>query len=215
MALGAVLTAAVFAATAGRGANPATPPLAASSPPPPANAGAFASALPPGHPSLEASERGPHGGSMMMPNGDNQATPSIDWTPPSTWQSLPNPNPMRLATYKVADGAELSVARAGGSADANVQRWVAQFDGSPRPERSEKVVHGVKVTVVHMGGTFLGSGMGTTGPERHEGWAMLAAIAESAGSPYFFKLLGPSDQVARARAGFDALVDSIAPHAER
>jgi hypothetical protein len=170
-------------------------------------------ALPPNHPPITGmSPHGPHGmGGPMMPNGDNQQPPAIAWTAPSSWQGQPNPNAMRLATYKVGDGAELSVARAGGSVDANVDRWVAQFDGSPRADRSERQVHGLKVTVVRIAGTFLGAGMSATTPEKHDGWAMLAAIVESAGSPYFFKLLGPADQVDRARPGFDALVASVTP----
>ena len=55
--------------------------------------------------------------------------------------------------------------------------------------------------------------MGGAAPEKKDGWAMLAAVVESSGSPYFFKLLGPADQVDKARAGFDGLVASIKPHA--
>jgi hypothetical protein len=38
---------------------------------------------------------------------------------------------------------------------------------------------------------------------------MLAAIVEATGSPYFFKLVGPSPQVDQARKGFDALIASV------
>jgi hypothetical protein len=154
-----------------------------------------------------------HGGAAggAMPGADSQGA-AIDWTAPSAWQVLPNPNPMRLATYKVGD-AELTVARAGGTVDANVQRWVGQFDGSPKADRAEKQVSGLKVTVVHIAGSFLGGGMGGAAPEKKDGWAMLAAVVESSGSPYFFKLLGPADQVDKARAAFDGLVGSIKPHA--
>jgi len=48
-------------------------------------------------------------------------------------------------------------------------------------------------------------------PDKKDGWAMLAAIVESTGTPYFFKLLGPADQVDHARAAFDGLVASVAP----
>jgi hypothetical protein len=195
---------------------PADTTAAAETPDP---AGAPSVALPPNHPAIGGmtgmsgmSGHGPHGGSAMMPNaGANPEPPGIVWTAPPSWQTSPNPNAMRLATYKVGDGSELSVARAGGSVDANVQRWTAQFDGTPRVDRSDKQVHGLKVTVVRIGGTFLGGGMSASAPEKHDGWAMVAAIVESTGSPYFFKLIGPSDQVDRARAAFDALVSSIAP----
>jgi len=214
LVLPAVLCAAVAAyfvadhTTSSAATSPAAsdaPPLESTEPASPA--------LPPNHPPIAGmSPHGPHGmGGAMMPNGDNQEPPAIAWTAPSSWQGQPNPNAMRLATYKVGDGAELSVARAGGSVDANIERWVAQFDGSPRADRSEKQVHGLKVTVVRIAGTFLGAGMSATTPEKHDGWAMLAAVVESAGSPYFFKLLGPADQVDRARPGFDTLVASVTP----
>jgi hypothetical protein len=69
------------------------------------------------------------------------------------------------------------------------------------------------VTIVHITGTFVGGrGMSSTasgGP--HAGWTLLAAIVESTGTPYFFKLLGPADQVDAARAAFDRMIDGIAP----
>jgi len=71
----------------------------------------------------------------------------------------------------------------------------------------------MKVTVVHISGTFLGGGGMTTGgsAQPRAGWTMLAAIVESSGSPYFFKLLGPSEQVDHARAAFDHVLDGITP----
>jgi hypothetical protein len=182
----------------------------------PGNAGAPPpSALPPNHPPIGAmSPHGSHGmGATMpkMPNGENQEPAAILWTAPPSWSAVPSPSAMRLATYDLGNGAELSVARAGGSVDANVQRWSAQFDGSPQAQRSEKSVHGLKVTVVQIAGTFLAGTMGTTTPEKHEGWAMRVAIVESTGAPYFFKLVGPAATVDHARADFDKLVLSIAP----
>jgi len=209
----AVLGAAVAAyLMADRASSSAAP--AAADPAVAGSAALSATALPPNHPAISGTAgHGPHGGGSAMPNGDNQQPPSISWKAPPAWQPVANPNPMRLATYKVGDAAELSVARAGGSVDANVQRWTAQFDGSPKVDRSDKQVHGLKVTIVRIAGTFLGGGMNAATPEKHDGWAMLAAIVESTGSPYFFKLVGPADQVDHARSGFDGLVDSVAPRA--
>ena len=168
-------------------------------------------ALPPNHPPI--GDMTGHGGvgASAPANGDSQQPAAITWKAPPSWQVMPNPNPMRVATYKVSDGAELTVARAGGSVDANVQRWSGQFDGSPKVDRSDKQVNGLEVTVVHIAGTFAGGGMGGAAPDKKDGWAMLAAIVESNGPPYFFKLLGPADQVDHARAAFDGLVASVAP----
>ncbi len=171
--------------------------------------------LPPNHPAVPGfGEHGAHG-MGALPNGDNQEPPSIDWKAPADWKSLPNPNAMRLATYRVGEGAELSVARAGGPVDANILRWSQQFDGAPQAERREELVHGLHVTIVRIAGTYQGGGMsmGTSAPEKHEGWVMRAAIVEAQGAPYFFKLVGPATQVDRAAGSFDSLVASVAPRA--
>lgn len=181
-----------------------------------------APALPPNHPAIAGIggaggmagtggmgvHGGPHG---AMPSAADGDPPAIQWTTPASWQQEPNPSPMRLATYKVADGVELAVTRVGGSVDANVQRWQSQFDGSPKADVTARQVRGLKVTVVHLTGTFLGGGMGATTPDRKDGWAMLAAVVETDGMPYFFKVLGPAKQVDGARRAFDALIASVTP----
>ncbi len=184
----------------------AAPPTETAASPRVAPVAAPSEALPPNHPPI--SGLSPRGDVGM--GGENQQPPSISWITPKDWSTQSSESSMRLATYKVGDGAELYVVRAGGTVDANVDRWAGQFDGSPRPVRTDKRVRGLSVTVVRIDGTFLGGGMGAA-PERHEHWSMLAAIVASTGSPYFFKMVGPTGQVEHARASFDALVDSLAP----
>lgn len=142
---------------------------------------------------------------------------AITWKVPETWQSLANSSPMRIATYHPpaasgAEAAEMSVSRAGGSTDANIERWRGQFEGPGQEKRAEKSVRGLKVTVVELGGTYLGGNMMPGAPSTpQKGWALLAAIVETPGSAYFFKLVGPAASVHGARAGFDALIESITP----
>lgn len=189
-------------------------PVAAANAPASSASPAAGGQLPPNHPSVPGMpQHGVHGGAPAA-NGASEPA-SIEWKTPGDWQTLPNPNPMRIATYRAGEGAEVSVARAGGPVDANILRWSQQFAGAPQPERSEKQVHGIHVTVVHVAGTYQGSGMGMSAPETHEGWAMLAAIVEGPGVPYFFKLLGPAPQVDKARASFDSLLASVAPVAAK
>ncbi len=163
--------------------------------------------LPPNHP--------PIGGAMSShgsaPVAASEA-PSLVWKMPATWQEAPNPNAMRLATYRVADGAEVSVSRAGGDKEANIQRWIAQFDDVGHEGRAEKTVHGVHVVTVDIAGTYVGGGMAMgTRTEARPAWAMVGAIAEGPDLPYFFKMTGPAAAVRAARPAFDRLVDSIAP----
>jgi len=170
--------------------------------------------LPPGHPSIGAAEPSTQG--SVVPAPDPGDAPLITWQASKEWESVPNPNAMRIATYRVpashgGEPAELSITRAGGSNEANIQRWLGQFGGADQEKRSTKNVGGLPVTVIEVTGTYLGSGMTDTSGTKRPNVTLVAAIVETPGSPYFFKLLGPAATVREARRGFDALLGSIAP----
>lgn len=140
----------------------------------------------------------------------------ITWTAPASWKSAPNPSPMRKATYKIAkadddpEDAELSVSQAGGGVDANIKRWSSQFDGLPELKVTHRDVGSLAVTIVEGHGTFNGGGMPGGPPAApKKGWALLAAIVESAEPPYFFKLTGPEKTVKAAKGDFDTFVGSF------
>ena len=101
----------------------------------------------------------------------------------------------------------MSVARAGGTPEANIQRWLAQFDSAGKDTRTEKTVRGLHATIVEVGGTY--AGMGGMGGASHPGWELLGAIVETGASSYFFKMLGPAAAVKAAHASFDALLASL------
>jgi hypothetical protein len=136
---------------------------------------------------------------------------AITWKLPASWQTAPNPNAMRVATYRPSPEIEVSVARAGGSTEANIERWIGQFDGAGPAARADKVVRGLAVKVVEVSGTYAGGGMMPGASEPHPGWTLVGAVVETPGSHYFFKMLGPTEQVVAARASFDALIASITP----
>jgi hypothetical protein len=208
----------------GAGALAFMRPSAPSEPTPPASTDPYRapvprSDLPPGHPPVNAAESSdvpaPTAMQPSAPPGQDHGGP-ITWTVPSDWQSVPNPSAMRMATYRVpGDGAEMAVARAGGTTDANIERWRGQFASATddKPKRTEKTVRGLKVTIVELSGTYTAMGMmpGAAPSEPHTGWALLAAIVEAPGSPYFFKLVGPASAVRAARPHFDGLIASISP----
>jgi hypothetical protein len=162
--------------------------------------------LPPNHPSIGGTPQ--QGG--MPPAGNDP--PAVAWKMPAGWQEAPSPNAMRLATYRAPDGVEVSVSRAGGATDANIQRWVGQFDDVGHEVHAEKTVHGLHVVTVDVAGTFVGGGM-TPGAsaESHPAWAMVGAVVESRSPPYFIKMTGPVAAVRAARAAFDHLIDGITP----
>jgi hypothetical protein len=163
--------------------------------------------LPPNHPSIGGTSQ--HG---VMPSPAGNDPPALAWKVPVGWQEAPSPNAMRLATYRVPDGVEVTVSRAGGATDANIQRWVGQFDDVGHEVHAERTVHGLHVVTVDVAGTFVGGGMtpGTTA-EPHPAWAMVGAVVESRSPPYFIKMTGPVAAVRVARAAFDHLIDGITP----
>jgi len=169
--------------------------------------------LPPGHPSVPSGDPGepsPHEHDRTL-----ETERELSWTAPPRWKSVPNASSMRLATYQIprvptdTQDPELAVMQAGGSVDANVERWVGQFgdEGKRSVERTRKTVAGLAVTMVSIKGTYSG-GMGADA-RPSPGWALLGAIVETPGMPHFFKLTGPAKSVAGARAELDGLVASL------
>ena len=128
---------------------------------------------------------------------------------------MPNPSTMRLATNKLpraagdSEDAELSVSRAGGETDANIRRWVGQFEQAKNEQRRTKIVQGFKVSIVEVEGTYSG-GMGAAAGA-HANWALMGAIVETPSQPYFFKVTGPAATVHAGKKAFDAMIDSLAP----
>jgi hypothetical protein len=150
---------------------------------------------------------------------ENAEPAALTWTVPAGWKQAPNPNPMRLATFHASGGtgddvAEVSIARAGGSPEANIARWVGQFEGASSPKRNDRKIRGLDVAIVEVSGTYSAGAMQMAGAPAapHPAWTLVGAIAQPPdGSTYFFKLLGPSAKVRDARPSFDAFVASLTP----
>jgi hypothetical protein len=203
--------------------QPAAPPQAMPQEMDPADFGGPTGELPPNHPPINngdmAQQQPPndsvHAGMQgtVAPAPVEEEAAALTWKAPASWTLAPNPNQMRLATYKLDATTEMVVARAGGDAAANVTRWTGQFDSSYTLKETHKTVHDLKVTVVEIDGTFKG-GMGPTSGD-HAGWTMLAAIVEIPKTPnaqaYFFKVVGPSATVHAAEKPFEAMIDGLAP----
>jgi hypothetical protein len=145
----------------------------------------------------------------------------LSWKTPAGWTTEPPGSAMRIVTYRIpaatGDGEPGEVGvfffgkGEGGSVDANVDRWIAQFtpeSGSAKPARRVETVHGIRVTRVSAEGTF-SSGM-PGGPRTAKAhFALRGAIAEGPGGNVFFKLTAPRNTAKRAEPRFDALVGSL------
>jgi hypothetical protein len=167
--------------------------------------------LPPGHPVIPEGNA-PMGTVGALPTNETPK-PGVTWTVPPRWEQVPHASAMRIATYRIphvagdAEDAELSVTRAGGDTDANIDRWLGQFDelGRKTAKRTERTVDGLHVVILEVQGQY--SGMSS--PEPEAGFAMQSAIVETPGTKHFFKMTGPVKTVESARAELQALIDSL------
>lgn len=131
---------------------------------------------------------------------------------------------MRLAEFVVprvqgdSEDGELIVyffGGSGGSVDANIERWIGQFQpaAGKAPAKPARVVTSVgplKVTSVDVSGTYIAE-MRPGAPERFNkpNFRMRAAVVETPKGPYFVKFTGPARTVAQASAAFDQFIKSL------
>lgn len=139
----------------------------------------------------------------------------IKWTAPANWKAEAQ-RPMRLATYTVvpvpadSEPAECGVyyfgPGQGGSVQANMDRWIGQFQSKDPAKRDERVVHGLKVTTVDVSGAY--TGMAAAAKPNYR---LLGAIVEGPQGSVFFKLTGPARTIAQSQAAFEKLLASLQP----
>jgi len=145
--------------------------------------------------------------------------PGVTWEKPKRWvEELASG--MRLATYVIpaASGSETASCAVyyfgpgqGGGTDANIERWVGEFQDPGSPVRREQKVRGMNVTQIQVSGTYSahagmsGAGSGAPSP----GWTLLGAIVEGPNGALFFKLTGPDRTVAPAKREFEGLIGSL------
>jgi hypothetical protein len=132
---------------------------------------------------------------------------------------------MRKAQYRLPGSDSHSVdahlvvyffSGSGGSLEANLERWASQFeqtDGSrsfDRMRRSQRSVAGMSVHEVDLEGTYVAETFPGSGErENKPGWRMLASVIESDHGPYYAKLVGPRDTVARWEASYRRFISDV------
>jgi len=115
----------------------------------------------------------------------------------------------------------MTVMGAGGSVQANVDRWYGQFsqpDGSATKDKAatKKLdLAGCKVTLVDISGTYkdapAGPFAGGKAVDRPD-YRMMAAIVETPDrGNYFLKFYGPGKTVAKHTDGFRTMVEGLVP----
>ena len=160
-------------------------------------------------------------GAVAAP-GASASAGGLTWAAPKEWSVAPSASSMRVVTYRVpavagdAEGGEVAVfffgAGQGGSTQANVDRWMAQFrpeKESPGPGKPTSMkVGAISVTIVTTEGTY-SSGMPGGAMTPKPGWALRGGIAEGPQGPVFFKMVGPRKTVLGATAAFDGLLKTL------
>ena len=140
---------------------------------------------------------------------------------PKDWEALPKSSPMRTAEWKLprAEGdtedATLAVfhfgAMMGGSAEANIQRWLAQFEPKEGEPTIEKPKEGavLKLTTVDVSGTYVAETRPGSGQKLNKpGWRMIAVVVEHAEGTYYVKAVGPKASIEKSAAAIRAYAAS-------
>ena len=138
---------------------------------------------------------------------------------PAEWKWVAVASPMRKAQLAVPgkegeNPAEMTFfhfgASGAGGVDANVKRWLGQFQSKDGADKVEpETLGGIKVMFVSTTGTFSG-GMPGAPATPLENYALLGAILDHADGPVFVKMTGPVDVVSAAAKQFRAFIATAA-----
>lgn len=136
---------------------------------------------------------------------------------PAPWKTVPTTSPMRAGTLHYEVTGEDKPLEAvfyyfgpgqGGDVEANIERWLGQFEGKPESQREELAAGGKKVTLVIAHGTYLdGPPFGGTKTPRPD-YTLLGAIVPAGDANVFIKLTGPKAAAAQVLNAFKALATS-------
>ena len=144
----------------------------------------------------------------------------VQWTPPAAWKPQ-GQRPMRAATYDVpaaagdGEGAECAVfffgSGQGGGVQANIDRWLGQFQEKPAtpPQGKKQTIGGLAVTTIEHAGTYLAGGPMQQVKTPKPGYQLVGVIVEAPEGNVFFKLTGPAKTVKTARASFDKMLGTL------
>ena len=149
----------------------------------------------------------------------------LTFATPDGWKSTPPTSSMRVAEFTLprapGDGedAQLIVyyfGGSGGSVDANIQRWIGQFeqaDGKPSSavaKKESRKVNGLTVSLVDLSGTYTAEmAPGSAAHNNKPRFRMRAGVVETPSGPYFIKLTGPEQTIAKWDAAFNQFVSSL------
>jgi hypothetical protein len=145
---------------------------------------------------------------------------------PGSWIEVKTKQQFRVKQFRLPrigdqkDDAEVIVYYFGeggaGSVEANVKRWKSMFvppEGKTIEDVTkveQKKINCMAATYFDAHGTYLfrASPMATE-TERRPNYRMINIILETKNGPYFFRLVGPDETVARYKKGFDEWIEGF------
>ena len=157
---------------------------------------------------------------------DKPLSGELKFKAPSEWVVEKPSSSMRLAQYKLpkaeGDSEDASLVlyffgeNQGGSVQANLERWVGQFeqpDGSPSSAKAKLetvTVNQLKLSTIDLAGTYVaetapGSGIRHNNPD----YRLRAAVIETPKGAHYVKLVGPSKTVSRWEKAFNSYLQSF------
>ena len=157
---------------------------------------------------------GPAPGEDAAPAAD----PGLEWSVPRTW-TIDSAQGMRVATYLIPAAGSGATGECavyyfgpgqGGGVEANLQRWMGEFEPLARHDLEQRQPGGVRVTRLDARGTYVAHSMrGGEAPGEKPKWALMGAVVEGPKGDVFFKLTGPAATVGAAAKDFDAMLASM------
>lgn len=111
----------------------------------------------------------------------------------------------RFEIPKHGDDVKLTLSTISGGVQANIDRWIGQFQMAEglAPETESVEVDGVPVTLVDLSGEFQGMGQ-----DPQARWRMLGAAFDGDPRDFYIKLTGPAAALDELREEFRAFVTS-------
>ena len=171
-----------------------------------------------------------HGQATSGPQSNSAQTGSsgeLRFKAPDGWVTEKASSSMRVAQYKLPksegdkdDGSLVLYyfgSNQGGSAQANIDRWIGQMqqpDGSSSKEKAKTetmTINGLKVTTVDVTGTYTAEmAPGSGSFHNDDNYRLRAAVVETPKGNYFVKLAGPAKTIAKWDQAYNDYLKSFA-----
>ena len=143
-------------------------------------------------------------------------TAALRLTAPDSWVRQPPRSQFVTAEFSLPRAAgdetdgRLTVSVAGGSVEANIDRWRGQFEGVlTRDTQEDLQIQGLTVKLVDCSGNFNDQPGPFAPGVMREGYRMLAAIIPTSGQLHFVKAYGPERTMAQHEPAFRAFLQSL------